>query len=295
MNINRLISGLILISFGVIVILINFGILPPNVISQLIKLWPIFLILLGVKLIIGNQKLTLFWTIIIILIIFCGMIFTIATSYYQTGRQASISKANLVRKIPTGYLLNIDISFAGGKIEISHTDSNRFSLSSSGLPVKFRKTVTDESINLSLSQQSPSFFDDLINPRPNSWSLKIPRNVKTSINYSSGASSAKFDFSKINLRSLTSNIGASDLRLRFGDMAKKLKVKINAGATSIKIRIPKIVGTKINWASGLSGLDLPGNIKKVSRNEFRSKNYSSSKKKIDIAMSTGVSNVEVSN
>jgi hypothetical protein len=293
MKAGRLINGLILISVGVLVILVNLGVLPPDFFSQLIKLWPLILIFMGLRLIYGGKRLTAGGAIVVTAVFLLGILLAVLGAYSSQAKSLPIKKGHFAQRLSKGQALNLKLNFGGGKLIVKTTASNRFFLSSTGFPLKVRKKATKRLIDLNIGQVAPKSIGDFLNPQPNIWRVYIPKGTLTVLNLSAGATGGEFNLAEAMISRFKINIGASDISVGFGNKVKRSTVLINGGASRIRLKLPKNVGIKVHWLGGLSNLKFPSTVKKVKRNLFQSQNYSSFKKKIDFTINTGASSVQM--
>jgi hypothetical protein len=87
-------------------------------------------------------------------------------------------------------------------------------------------------------------------------------------------------------------MGAASLKLKLGEMHDTVNVRIEGGASSIRIYIPKNSGCEIKSDMGLSSKDFEEFIN-IGDDTYRTPNYDSAVKKIFIVLDGGVSSVKV--
>jgi hypothetical protein len=85
--------------------------------------------------------------------------------------------------------------------------------------------------------------------------LQITNQIPVDLWLNLGATDLKADFSKIILNSLSMNAGAGANNIKLGTMSPKISVEINAGASNIKIMVPKASGLKVQRATGLVAVE----------------------------------------
>lgn len=107
-----------------------------------------------------------------------------------------------------------------------------------------------------------------------------------------GAAQFESNLSKFKIKSLEVNAGAADIEITLGSLLDTTNLNVNAGASSVEINIPQTSGCEIVSKTGLSNLDLEGFFK-TNDKTWRTKNYDSTKAKIFIDISGGVSSFEV--
>ena len=75
MNQKRVVSGLLVITIGIFLLLNNLGLVDFSVLWELLELWPLLLIAIGFSIIFKEKPKALYatWIIFIIIVILCGM------------------------------------------------------------------------------------------------------------------------------------------------------------------------------------------------------------------------------
>lgn len=89
---ERLISGTVVLIIGIIFLLVNLQLIPGLSLNDVLKLWPLLLIFLGIRMLIGNRPLSLWLAFSIVLI----MVFiTVAAVFLISGTAFSSIKSLL--------------------------------------------------------------------------------------------------------------------------------------------------------------------------------------------------------
>jgi hypothetical protein len=109
-----------------------------------------------------------------------------------------------------------------------------------------------------------------------------------------GATDIDADLSDLIVDSLRLDVGAFNGEVRLGSRQRYNKTEINAGASDIKIYVPKASGIKVISSNGLvsmrySSLEM---IKDSNTREDKSNNYDGASNKIDFGLKAGASSVE---
>ncbi len=103
-----------------------------------------------------------------------------------------------------------------------------------------------------------------------------------------GAADFQADLSRLRVESFSLKGGATSVSVRFGDIMDRTDVKIKTGASSVRLSVPKSVGCTIKAKIGLSDLTAD-QFERIGNNLYRSSNYDSTSKRIDIEIKGGVS------
>lgn len=112
------------------------------------------------------------------------------------------------------------------------------------------------------------------------------------INFDVGAASVDLDLTPYKVSKIDIDMGAAALMIKLGDLADITRFKIDAGASDIDILIPDSVGCEIKSDAALSSKNYEG-FTKISKDLYRTANFSTSTKKIYIDIDCGVSSIDV--
>lgn len=107
-----------------------------------------------------------------------------------------------------------------------------------------------------------------------------------------GAGQADFDLSAYAVRSLKLGAGAAELDLKLGAKVDQADVKLDVGAASVTVRIPKEVGCRVK-KDGALNIEQLDDFTDVGGGEFVSPGYDASKKKMIIRFNGGISKFKV--
>ncbi|GAB3995466.1 hypothetical protein GCM10028807_35670 [Spirosoma daeguense] len=107
-----------------------------------------------------------------------------------------------------------------------------------------------------------------------------------------GAGEGDLDLSAYAVKNLKLAVGAADLDLKLGDKADQADVKLDVGAASVTVRVPKSVGCRIK-KDGALNLEQLDDFTSVGGGEFVSPDYDGASKKITIRFDGGISRFKV--
>lgn len=185
-------------------------------------------------------------------------------------------KTNLTQQFNGVDSIKLNLSMKSGLISIS---------SGSG------KTITgtleyegDEPDIKSTTKNSQGTLDIISSNQGNERrNLKLSPGFPTDINLNMGAGEADLDLTNLDIPILNISAGASKLTITFPG-ENSTKARITSGAGSVLFKIPEEVGVMIvTNEENSSGLE---NYQKVAGG-FESKNYNTSKNKVDITLEQG--------
>lgn len=107
-----------------------------------------------------------------------------------------------------------------------------------------------------------------------------------------GAGQGDLDLSQYAVKNLKIGAGAADLDLKLGAKVDQADVKLDVGAASVKVLVPKEVGCRIRKDGALNVEEFEG-FTNIGGGEFVSPGYDASPKKMTIRYNGGISHVKV--
>ncbi|WP_316821619.1 LiaF transmembrane domain-containing protein [Pedobacter gandavensis] len=310
MKTDRIMWGIVLLFIGGVLLLENFHIIEFYW-RNVIRFWPIFLIIAGVNILFSRNKSQVGGMVSIgVLVITLSMLFV-------KGQQRPENRNNwfgdeLSAEIDTdtdnnhfdelnfsepyqdslNKTVQLNISGGGTSFELKgETDSllqahverkaGEFSLT---------KSTTDSSTVVNFKMKGKSGWS--MNEGGNDVDFHLNKNPEWNIHMNVGAGEVDFDFSEYKLRSFNFDGGAAALDIKLGAELPIADVNVKTGIADVKINIPTASGCRIKTKTGLSAKDFVG-FTKMKDGTYETPNYSTSTHKIFINFDGGLSNFEV--
>lgn len=253
--------GIVLIVVGGLVLADNFGLLPANW-WQLF--WPALIILLGVRMVLGGA--------------------------FGRGRNAAEHLSLPLDAAPTARVILrhgagrlvvadgaapgslIDGDFAGGvePVETRSSDQRTIELRAS-------RDAWDRGWGRG---------DGL------DWNVRLASAIPLAIDLYGGANDSRLDLSRLNVRGLRVETGASATYVTLPAAAGYTRVSVSTGAASVRLVVPEGVAARIVGRSGLGKLDISGRFP-MSAGEWRSPDYDTAANKVDLDLEVGVGAIRV--
>lgn len=264
MSRDNLFWGLLLLIAGAVLLGNNLGYFS----FDLRLLWPLFIILLGVYILIGRS---------------------------YSGGTAETKHVSLPLDGAKSGVIHVEhgagqirISGAAGKDELFSGDFGYMELSShrSGDKLSARLKTT-------LSGGMFWLFPWNWNSRGHEWSFSLNPDIPLTLDIDTGASDNKLDLSEIKLDKLDLDTGASSTSIILPKNGGHSRVEISCGAASVEIEIPEGVAADIRSDSGLADISIDERRFPRSGKHYLSPDYDTAKNKVDIRLETGVSSVKI--
>ncbi|GAH21717.1 unnamed protein product [marine sediment metagenome] len=289
MKANKMIKGLSFLLIGTILLANTLEILEWSVWSNIIKLWPLLIVSLGLSLIFRGKSLSFMGP----LIIFLGIIAGVGASYVGISFEGE-----MVREVKT---LSREIV-----IEVEKIPETETALETEVIPEIETVPETEISPETEVTLETKEYLeiekeaDILIYHSPvtkkvissnikNNWQLKLNNKIIYDLSIKTGAIDIDCDLSDFKVEKLYIESGASNINLVL--LQYDSNIIIDTGVSNINIAIPKNVGATVNIDSGIAIKDLDDFIKR--NGAYISNNYNSSEFKVEIEIDCGVSNIDI--
>lgn len=320
-NQNGFLFGWLLILIGVSLLLINLGYLSPNFLSNLIKYWPLILILLGIDLLVDKQ-----WLMNLVYLglglTFLFYIFNMAFNLieieqycpFKKQRQKVISRLYQSDQYQTKELRvderidekvtqrEINIKTGVSQLDVTDSESDNDLLKAeiryySGLgDPQLTQDLTDNRIKIDYS--SPPVNAQFL-PRVRGINQRMVEKIeigqpelKTDLNLEIGVGATTLNFDQLNLNQLQAEVGlgSCDMMLAEGSIPSEVRLKVGMG--TVKLVIPQSVGLKIEHQVGLGRVELNGSSLK-GNDVYQSDNFDQSDQQVFITTEVGAGSVQI--
>jgi LiaI-LiaF-like transmembrane region len=297
---------LLLIFLGAVFLLQNTGYLPPNFWTNLWRLWPVILVLVGVDLLLAHHvpRIALAGLIAIVLVLGALAMNTNLPVIAGNNSQTPVTSTTAVTQVGDANQAAITVRFGAGQLNVGPLTTpgsdQLATMSYSGPPqlapaphysVKNGVGQLDYATN---GRPGPGF------PFPGNGAdsarmdIELTSSVPESLTVQTGATDAHLDLSQLRVNTLDMSIGAATAWVRFPAAAGLTTAHISGGASTLTLEIPDGVAARIQHQGGLSTLNVDeSRFPKVSDNMFRSPNYDTANNKVDLTIETGVTTIRV--
>jgi hypothetical protein len=296
----------ILIGFGLVFLLQNFGLLGSNIWSYVGRLWPVILILVGLELILGGSHragggLVLAFVVIAVAgaLLFGGF----APSIVRPGSNASAPETHtLTQALQGASTAGVTVHFGAGTLNVDALQGQPDQLAQMTYQGS-AQSAPKASYRVRGGEGQLTY--DVAHPFGPPWAnnggsggqvnLLLAPTIPLSLDVEEGASSGKIDLSQLHVSDLTLQTGASHATLVLPRSAGATTASVKGGAATIDVEIPDGVAAQIHYNGGLSTVNVDESLfPSVGDQTFRSPNYDSAQNKVDLTIQAGVSTIHVS-
>ena len=299
----------ILIAIGILFMLNNFGVLEFGF-RTLWSLWPLILILWGISIlpIKDGIKIIALAAVLAFTVIFFNRISERSswfhfhnfhgfsdkdweddedntTTYNYQPQNLSVPFDSVIGKG------ELKLEAAAGNFNLQGVTSDFLTFNKTGDIGNYSITTTNENgrkqINLSLEK---SGVRHTVNE--NKVEIKLSDKPSWNLDFDIGAAEINMDLRDYKIDTTNIDAGASSIDIKIGDKNPLTVMTFNAGASSIKVEIPKESGCQIKSESFMISKEFEGFTKKGD-GIYQTGNFSTGKNKIFLTIKTAISKIEI--
>lgn len=261
MNRGTLFWGVILILAGVLFLLGNAGLL--RGIDVWAVLWPGFLILLGIWILLGR-----FW-----------------------GGSSAMQHA--VVALDGAPRAHLRLEHGAGRLQLAAGSLGTTLVEGDfGNGVQIERHLQGDVLNVKLhipAQEFPFFFDT----HGLEWNLTVNREIPLTMKINTGASEATLDLSELQVSDIRLETGASSTTLTLPANAGFTRLGVETGVASLHLRIPAGVAARIRTRGGLGSVSVDTARFPLQGSYYQSPDYDTAANKADVDIESGVASVDI--
>ncbi|UIR55084.1 DUF5668 domain-containing protein [Sphingobacterium sp. SRCM116780] len=312
MDAKRITTGIIFLFIGVVLLLSKMDVIEFNW-FEVIRYWPLLIILLGVNVLVPKKDIGYIISIgttcvILGIFTFIGLttpnqsllsriINSRSTVNTNTDDEDDFKDAShfvFAKNTPntTRATANIDLG-ATALILKDSTATNLFEANNSAeMAFLSLSTVIDDEHETTINLKGKTKKN--LDSKDNRTIIKLNKNVEWDLNFDVGAIDINADLSPFKIRNLSFDTGASSTKLKLGNPLQDSKIAIDAGASSMEIYIPKGVACQLISEMALSSIDVDDSFHKDDETgHYTTANYHNATAKYDITIDAGITSVSI--
>lgn len=303
MKTKNIIWGFILVLIGVLFILKNLDIIYFSWYS-LWKLWPLVLVMIGVTILPVKDGIKVALAIIVLIAAAFFLVYYPDFGHRNDDNSISNSGDNnssndteeIDQRIFEAYdstitEANLTFDAAAGDFTINQSTDDLFEFEKDGNLGRYTYSIKELGPKREISIELEK--GHIINADlKNKVTIKLNPNPDWDVKVDVGAANIELDLASFKIRKLDIDGGASSINLRLGTLQPESKIKINSGASSITIKVPREFACEVNTSTVLSSKDLEG-FNKVGNSTYVTPDFSEKAKNIVIDVEAAVSSLTV--
>ena len=292
---NRITNGLYILLFGFVFLWISLGFIKFNILYQLLRLWPLFFVIVGIEMIFRKTKLSFLKIVspIIVIISIIGIIYISQDGNLFSPREIEVYKINQQIDFEEK-IVDVNLNFSSGRLLLSENENGLIagdlSVPKGVVPLaNYREFDLENIYEISGNSKSDYVFSPWDNHHL--WDIRIGKEIPVKIKSNTYLSVNKFNTSNISVSDFILDSKLSSSEIIINDRIKK--VRINSIGSKISLRIPKEMGVKISLNKFLITDNFKGLGMERGFKEYISSNYDSVTKKVDIDLDLKFSKIDI--
>lgn len=243
----------VLIGVGVVLLLINFGVIEPFSINTILQFWPILLVVVGLEILFGQRYA---WVGSLIGILALGGVI----AFLVLGPKAEITTTGQTTvdqyTEPLGEATSAYYIFETGSepvqlyalsdetqlidATIAHQGTMNFTVTGS----------TAKTVHLYENASSSTWLNWDLSFENTRWNIGISPTIATDISLDGGSGSINADLSGIQLDALTANLGSGSSNFIFPESAASEQITLDSGSGSVSADLPANTTLTVQLESG---------------------------------------------
>jgi hypothetical protein len=310
MKVSSIRWGVILVGIGLLFLAINLDYLSHAVWIELVALWPVLVIAIGVELIFSRTRFKFLGLIspLIIALAFIYAAWTSSSDYawsFKNWRhfdRFDYARSKLevfsydLDRDPDLESLELDLDFGMGELWIGPT-SNK--LISGDFEYRYTKPFCKFSSSggharVRIKSREHKHFNIFRNRElRNDARIFVGDYIPLAIELDIAAAIVELDLSDLIIEKLNLDTGAAKVNLKLGCRSENVSVNINSGASEVIIDIPDEMGLIIDCDAALSSTNFKDVGLEKRGGKYESENYNAAGCRAMISIDSGVSCVEI--
>lgn len=295
MNTGRFFWGTFLVGAGVLLLLQRFGVVTLSV-HMLWKTWPLVLVFWGAAILARGSRFAPLSSSLAGLTLAAVMTaFVYSGPEYVLGEpEGSGSLQNFTQTFEEG-LRRASFRFDSGSGSFN-VEGTTPELCSASVRTQFghyvmrsERVEAAEDVSLTLEGEKKAWT---FSRSANHVDLRFNSTVMWDMHFAVGASRVDLDLSSLKVERVTLEAGASQVRIRLGDLSDETRLTVSSGVSMVRILVPYSSACEINAMSPLSRKSFKDFVRSE-EGTYRTENIATAERKIFITLESGLSQLTV--
>lgn len=295
MSNKRAILGILIIALGVLFLLNNLGFIDFSVLWGIWNMWPLLLVAIGFNIIFKENQKVIYaiWIVFFALHIFYGIYLQNNShpSHHQMDMMGENSRVVIEKPQVTEYG-QLDLDLGAAELTIEKEDKNLVVAEIRGRDLNFYENYKNNKQEAEISFAGVNFSGmDFRDHGPSNYEFYLNENVLWELDLDLGAISGNINLEDVPVRSIDLDFGAGELDFVLGDKSSELIFHIDAGASSLNIKIPEGAAIKVDMDAALTSTNLDDFDLIRDGDNYISRDYKSADTKIEFDIDMGAGEI----
>jgi LiaF transmembrane domain len=293
-----LLFPLVLIAIGVIVLLVNTGVLSQAALQRLGDLWPLLLVIFGLQLILNHtlprQQATIVGLAATAVIVVAAVLYaTLAPASSVGARQTDVSEPIMgltAASLDTSYdgaSMEVQAGSLGNLLYKAHVD-----YPSGENPPNF--SLDHETGTLAIQGRDGFSSFHLFGSNRRHILITLTNQIPWSIKIGGGAADVRLDLRRLQLSKVEISGGASRVDAQLPAPKGTVILTVDGGASDLTLRAPAETQWRVSVGGGASAITINGSTSASVGGDFQqqSSGYNAATNRLDIEISGGASHLD---
>jgi len=248
----------LLILAGIVALLVNVGQIPVERVFQVVNLWPLILVVIGLELIIRRMMHGVAGDVAAAVIVLLAII---GAATYVAAAPNPVANETLDASGQLGDVQNASLEIDAGAPTVKIASAPDIGADLYKAHIAYSGTKPDvtfdaSSRKLTISQHGNNFL--IFQPRRFELDLQINPKVTWAVELNTGATTSTLDLSQVQLKSLSLNSGAARDEITLGPASEAVPVEIDGGALTVNVHRPRGTEASVDVSGGAISLNADG-------------------------------------
>ncbi|MBT9177095.1 MAG: hypothetical protein DDT20_01424 [Firmicutes bacterium] len=291
-----MIEGVVLVLIGAVLLLRNFGFLPPDIWAHVWRLWPLLVVAWGFEILFGRRGAKLATVLLLLVVLTAGYLFLAPARQGDWGKGAGVEHSELVQGLTEA---RVELDITAGVLNLAALPD--------GSPSFYRLLTYGSAPRIDFAGRGPGAAGPgqlFIGPsqsrrrvtlgtsRIDRWELELSRGLPLSLDIFSAASRGEIDLRHLDVYELDLILNASHSSLSLPARDGISSVRITANASNVEIVIPHATAARITVAPQASSVRVDGAWSQVG-GVYTSPNFDSATQRLELRIDANASRVHV--
>ncbi len=292
-----LIWPLLLIGLGLLLLLQNFGRLPPGVWAALVPLWPVLLVVLGLDMLVGRRS---WWGAVVVALL--GALIVAGALTWAALRASTLTAGETRSLIQTplgAQSATVRLDVGVGELNVSALGPSLSLMegevvSGGGDTVAQSYSLQGSAGQLQLVQQQNALLAPFLADRnldTSRWSIRLTTAIPLALDIHTGVGKANLDLSALRLSRLDLNTGLGQTFVTFPS-GNAIVAKIQAGLGDLVLNLPQDVPARLTVTSGLANVHIPARFARADK-VYTTPGFTTTGPYLDLEVEAGLGSVTV--
>jgi len=284
-SVDRMFDGFVTVAIGLVILAITTGVVGIGVVWQIITLWPVLLIAIGLDLL-GKAMHTSWVRALGSIVVIAALAYAVAINVGSVSGMTLVgTTAQAEEEIsqPVGRVREADLTLDAGVAEVNLTSGTELvaaqGVSPWGTPdFSVDRAGTQAEVDLSLGEA------DRVVIWPGGEGARLDAQLSDSVLWdmklNTGVSTLRADLEDVRVRSIELKPGVADCSITLGEVpmgVTEATAVVQSGVSSVSIRIPEGEQARIESDSGITGHSIDGSFASTGSREWETDGFESAR------------------